>query len=222
MYKKITHNIVEEHFDHPMAAKIKDGLRTRRVNPNENNIVFGKPTNEIFNKTIFNTNMETYFNNYAQKLIQISDTTSGTEEQLVTAFEELFDSIDNVADFFNPFYNRELGERVSTSMRHIGLTLTMIVHSTKVGWDSAPWIRSLNLSLDLAPFQSYNTKWLPEYLRNTIYKFNSSMIARITAVKNQNQVVIDQSTEDAYAAMMIFKDFIANGIIQQFPDRFTE
>jgi hypothetical protein len=62
---------------------------------------------------------------------------------------------------------------------------------------------------------------MPEYLKGTIYRFNSAMIARITAVKNQNQVVIDQSTEDAYTAIMMFKDSIANGITQQFPDRFT-
>lgn len=28
MYKKITHTIVEEHFDHPMAAQIADGIKS--------------------------------------------------------------------------------------------------------------------------------------------------------------------------------------------------
>ena len=28
MYKKITHTIVEEHFDHPMAAQIAEGVKS--------------------------------------------------------------------------------------------------------------------------------------------------------------------------------------------------
>ena len=33
MYKKITHTIVEEHFDHPMAAQIAEGIKSKGKAP---------------------------------------------------------------------------------------------------------------------------------------------------------------------------------------------
>ena len=99
MYKKITHSIVEEHFDHPMAAKIKAGLKpTRKVMRDfgDEDIIFGRPTTQTFNAVVFKADLENYLNSYTQKIIQISDTITGTEEQLVVAFEELFDFVDYI------------------------------------------------------------------------------------------------------------------------------
>lgn len=225
MYKKITHSIVEEHFDHPMAAKIKAGLRptiTRKTSLNiDDDIIFGRPTTEIFNKDEFKQNLESYLTNYTQKLIEITDSVVGTEEQLVTPFEELFDTVDNVKNFFNPFYTRELGERVATSFRHIASSVTMITHSTKAGFDAEPWIKSLNLAVSVAPLRDYNDRWIPYTYQNPIRKFNFDLVRRINAVKAADQVVIDQASTDITASMMTFKDTIFNGITQQFPQRFA-
>jgi hypothetical protein len=226
MYKKITHSIVEEHFDHPMAAKIKAGLRptmTRKVMQGygDEDIIFGRPTTEIFNKNEFTARFESYLNNYTQKLIQITDATAGTEEQLVNAFEELFNFVDQVGDFFHPFYNRELGERVTTSFRHIASSITMIVHTTKAGWSSEPWTRLLNNSAVVANFQQYNDIWPRPGLENIMRQFISDMIARTTAIKAGNQSSVDQLTNNMYSTIMLWKDAIVNGITQQFPQRFT-
>ena len=229
MYKKITHNIVEEHYDHPMAAKIRAGLRptlTRKVMPmlnmnDEEDIIFGRPTTEIFKKDEFKQNLESYLSNYTQKLIAITDSVVGTEEQLVTAFEELFDSIDNVKNSFNPFYNRELGEKITTSFRHIASSVTMVTHSVKAGFDYEPWVRSLNMAVTLAPLNNFNDRWVPYTYQNPIRKFNFDIVRRINAVKAADQAGMDQATTDVTASMMAFKDVIYNGITQQFPQRFT-
>lgn len=226
MYKKITHSIVEEHFDHPMAAKIKAGIRptiTRkaRLNIDNDDIIFGRPTTEVFNKDDFTARLESYLNNYTQKLIQITDATAGTEDQLVNAFEELFNVVDNIGDFFHPFYNREFGEKITNSFRHIASSITMISHYVKAGWDPSLWIRSVNLASEIANFQNYNDKWLQFTVGNIMREFISSMVNRIKAIKVGDQTVIDQSTRNALTAIMLFKSTIINGITQQFPDRFT-
>ena len=227
MYKKITHSIVEEHFEHPMAAKIKAGLRptiTRKVRKefeNEEDLIFGRPTTEIFNKEEFRQNLESYINNYTQKLIEITNSVYGTEEQLVAPFEELFDIVDNVKNFFNPFYNRELGENIATTFRHIATSVTLITHSAKAGFDITQWIRTLNLSSGVAPLNNYNDKWPIYSYQNPIRKFNFDIVRRITAVKDKNQAEIDRSTADIIESMTTFRDVIFNGITQQFPQRFT-
>ena len=226
MYKKITHSIVEEHYDHPMAAKIRAGLRptiTRKVRRDieDDDMIFGRPTTETFNKEEFKQNLESYINAYTQKLVEITDSVIGTEDQLVTPFEELFDSVDNIRNFFNPFYNRELGENVATSFRHISSSVTMITHSVKAGFDPAPWIRSLNLSVLVAPLNNYNDRWPAYTYQNPIRKFMFDIVRRINAVKDKNQIEVDKSTADIRESMTVFKDIIYNGITQQFPQRFT-
>jgi hypothetical protein len=225
MYKKITHNIVEEHFDHPLAAKIKAGLKpTRRVLRDfgdDEDLIFGRPTTEIFNKDEFKQNLESYLSNYVQKIIEITDSVVGTEEQLVTPFEELFDTVDNVKNFFNPFYVRELGEMVATSFRHRVSATTLIAHSVKAGFDPARWIASLDRSVGVGPLDNYNERWVPSTYTNLIRQFNAAVVARIRAVKSKDQAAIDNATTLATTAMMAFKDIIYNGITQQFPQRFT-
>jgi hypothetical protein len=226
MYKKITHTIVEEHFDHPMAAKIKAGLKRKqnkkaKYDFGDEDVIFGRPTSEIFNKADFTARFNSYLNNYTQKLIQITDATAGTEEQLVNAFEGLFNFVDEIGDFFDPFYNRELGERVTTSFRLIASNITMIVHTTKAGWSTEPWTRLINQSAVIANFQQYNDDWIRPIIENIMKEFISNMIARVNAIKSGNQSAVDQSTNNMYTAINSFKDVIVNGITQQFPQRFT-
>lgn len=224
MYKKITHSIVEEHYDHPMAAKIKAGLKPRRRViqdfGNNEDLIFGRPTTEVFNKDEFKQNFDSYLNTYIQKLFQITDSVVGTEEELITPFEELFDMVDNVKNFFNPFYSRELGEKVTTSFRHFASSTTMLTHSIKAGFDYLPWSRSFDSAITIGPLTNYNEKWQPFSYQNPLRQFKLAIINRINAVKDNDQAAIDQATTEATAAMMSFGQVMYNGITQQFPRRF--
>jgi hypothetical protein len=233
MYKKITHSIVEEHFDHPMAAKIKAGLR-HTVNKKsrlefEEDSIFGdnhlldRPTNEIFNKTVFKTDLENYLNSYTQKIIQITDTTSGTEEQLVVAFEELFDFVDDIKNFFNPFYNRELGEKMTTSFRQIASVTTLITHSVKAEFDSTPWIANLRAAALQTGgiINNYNGAWSNPSIQIPMSEYVEAIIIRINSVKANDTGQMTQATDRLHSSIGVFKSVIADGIIQQFPSRFT-
>ena len=234
MYKKITHTIVEEHFDHPMAAKIKAGLKAKQNKKAKydfgdedviygKDYLFGRPTTEIFNKTVFKTDLENYLNSYTQKIIQISDTISGTEEQLVIAFEELFDFVDNIKNFFNPFYNRELGEKMTTSFRQLASISTLLSHATKAGFDTTPWIANIRgTTLQMGGvIINYNSAWPNAVIQVPMTEYANAIIKRTEAIKTNDTVQIAQATDKLYSSISVFKNVIADGIIQQFPARFT-
>jgi hypothetical protein len=227
MYKKITHTIVEEHYDHPMAAKIKAGLKRKqnkkaKYDFGDEDVIFGRPTTQTFNAVVFKSDLENYLNSYTQKIIQISDTITGTEEQSVIAFEELFDFIDNIKNFFNPFYNRELGERIATSFRQLASTSTILCHAVKADFDTDPWIRNLRASSTVGGSMiNYNTAWQNDVIRNPMSQYVDAIIGRTNAVKTNNTAQITETTNGMYSSISVFKNVIADGIIQQFPARFT-
>jgi hypothetical protein len=206
-----------------MAAKIKAGLKpTRKIMQDfgDEDIIFGRPTTEIFNKDEFKQNLDSYLSNYVQKIIQITDSVAGTEEQLIAPFEELFDMVDNMKNFFNPFYTRELGEMVTTSFRHMASTTTLITHSIKAGFDYTPWSRSLDRAVLVGPLNNFNEKWPPFSYQTPLRQFKLSIINRINAVKANDQATIDQATTEATSAMMTFGQVMYDGITQQVPRRF--
>jgi hypothetical protein len=185
--------------------------------------MFGRPTNEIFNKDIFKSDLENYLNTYTQKIIQISDTTAGTEEQLVDAYEELFDFVDNAKNFFNPFYNRELGERMTTLFRQIASTSALLSHAVKAGYDQTPWSNSIrNAGLGFGGSMiNYNSSWTNPVIQAPMIEYLTALVKRTNAVKAGDAPQIQQSTTDLYNKIAVFKDAIYNGITQQFPQRFT-
>jgi len=217
-----------------MAAKIKAGLR---LNPNkkakfafeEYDDMFGddrlldRPTTEIFNRVVFKTDLENYLNSYTQKIIQISDNTTGTEEQLVIAFEELFDFVDNIKNFFNPFYNRELGEKMTTSFRQLASISTLLSHAVKAEFDTTPWVANLRGTAQRmgGVIINYNGAWPNAVIQVPMTEYVNAIIKRTSAVKTNDTVQVAQATDKLYSSIGVFKSVIADGIIQQFPARFT-
>jgi hypothetical protein len=81
MYKKITHNIVEEHFDHPIASQIKKTMERSTI-----------PNNIIFDENKFKSDVNAYFIKYKAKINEMINSITGSEEALIVPFEELFDN----------------------------------------------------------------------------------------------------------------------------------
>ena len=102
MYKKITHNIVEEHFDHPLANQIKKSI-TRSTLPNT----------QTFDKFEFRTTVENTMNNVAAKLNQILDGVNTSEAQVIEAFAGIFPDINAISELSKNFFPVEFCERLS-------------------------------------------------------------------------------------------------------------
>ncbi len=219
MYKRITTNIVEEHFDHPMAAKIKAGVDKKGIV----NQKPGRPTTEIFDKAAYRNSVTEYFEKYINALFRLSDAIPGTDDQLIDAFEaSISDELWRVKDLFNPFYQAELGSRISNSLSHIVLTYTMIIHMIKADFDDKPWVNSIDLAADgiAGTLSRYNQLLDFPAIRDMIRAFNSYLIQRARAIKAGNTADKDSAEANARNTLMMFKEKLVDAIIQQNPERF--
>ena len=64
MYKKITHTIVEEHFEHPLASDIKKTLERRSIKA-----TIGM--SEVISKAQFKTDINNFFPNWERRRMSL-------------------------------------------------------------------------------------------------------------------------------------------------------
>jgi hypothetical protein len=208
MYKKIVHNIVEEHFDNqPSQVSI---MRSQM------------PTSEIFDRSNFKTNLNATAASMASKLVAMTDAVTGTEENLIVPFEEYFAISDNFGDVTKPFYSSDLAERINMAMRSIGLVTFIAITSAKVGRDPSADFTRLNLQPEnlARVMNSFNSFWPYETLRADTAKLTSALVAKIKARKDKNAAAEQTANKDVTDALKSMSDIVADGIVSQYPTRF--
>jgi hypothetical protein len=218
MYKKITHNIVEEHFDHPMAGQIKKTIVRSQV-----------PNSEVFDENSFRTNVANYTNSYSSSINKIIESFSSTQANLISEFEQAFTSVDNLGNMTKPFITSELGERMNADFRYILIYTAMAVQSARIGQDTLfAENRILQSTNDLASAMiAYNTYWTPAGadITDNLYAISQSIGNNIN--KKINAKVSNNAALSAELAAAINSDFskfgtiFVNGLVRKFPERFT-
>lgn len=215
MYKKITHTIVEEHFDHPAAGQIRDklsrGLRSQ------------VPTTEVFDQTKFRSDLSSYFSNYATKLIEMTDATTGTEDDLIMPFEELFAMIDTAGNSTKPFYASDLGERINVALRSLALTTFTAVNGAKMNRDpQSDFNRIVLLPGNLAGvMSSFNSSWDVNNIRSVMTRLLNAVQSKIKARREKNTTNEQTSNANIMETLKSFGDIFSDGLIAQNPTRFT-
>lgn len=215
MYKKITHTIVEEHFDHPLSNQIRKSISRFESRS-------GVPTTEIFDPTKFRSDLDNSFKNYATKLIEMTDAVTGTEESLVMPFEELFLTVDTAGNATKPFYPSELGEQINEALRSVALTVFAAVNSAKINRDpqgefvrNGQWSNNLTNSLI-----GYNNSWIFNTIITVLNRIYNSLLAKIRARKEKNVTVEQELNKTIMDSLMEFSKLLADGIVTQYPNRF--
>jgi hypothetical protein len=214
VYKKITHTIVEEHFDHPLANQIKSSLERRRSRI---------PTNETFDELTFRSNVSNYFDNLANKLNGMIMSVDGTEDSLVNNFEAIYSDVDRLGNMTKPFYNSEFGERINLAMRSIPVLTALLVHAVKTGTDAAYSQTKMNTVLNelATSLNTFNQQYQWQPTRDLLAKLADGIIGQVKARKAKNATEITLSTNKLNEFISEFSTLFADRIIQQFPNRFT-
>jgi len=215
MYKKITHTIVEEHFDHPMASQIKKSM--------------SKPTtinSEILSENKFRTDATAYFQLLRAKLNSMINSVNGTEEELITPFEDLFrnNKIDELGNMTKPLYPSEFGERLNEAMRALVLTTFLITQTLKMGKDVTPLLnRFLFIRNDIANnLSSFNSRWVPASLNPLFAAIGEEIIKQIKARLKKDSGAEVSSSQAISQNFAIFEKALIDGIITQYPERFSK
>lgn len=215
MYKKITHTIVEEHFDHPISAKIKSSIeKTRRASV---------PNTEIFDSDVFRSKVNSYFTNYSTSLIKIIDSMTGTEEELVSAFESAFATIDSIGEMMHPIYPMAFGERMNTDLRAWMILTTIGTQAAKVSQDNPYWkFRLGQISTDLANNLTYYNNLFAWPGTSTLTNNISTAITdKFTAKQSKNSVAEADATTRIVNLVKQLSDSLSENTIQRYPERFT-
>lgn len=215
MYQKITHTIVEEHFNHPIASQIKKTLDRSRI-----------PTNEIFLESKFQADTHDYFLTYLTSITNIINSVNETEENLVTTFENMFKTnwIDRLGNMTKPFYPSSLGETINVSMRQLALLTFYIVQLSKFGKEPRVIVNSLRSSTaeQLATqMESFNYNWPYDIVRMMFIDIVDNIIVQTTARLNKDSATEQVAKDDLARLFSRFEQVFLDGIFGQFPYRFT-
>lgn len=215
MYQKITHTIVEEHFNHPIASQIKKTIDRSRI-----------PTTEIFLESKFQEDIHDYFLTYLTAITNMINSVNETEENLVTPFENMFKTnwIDHLGNMTKSFYPSVFGETVNLSLRQLALLTFYIVQQSKFGRDPRVLVDPLRNSTanQLATqMESFNYNWAYDVVRMLFVDIVENIIVQTTARLNKDSAA-EQLTKDDLARLFLrFEELFLFGFFAQFPYRFT-
>jgi hypothetical protein len=216
MYKKITHNIVEEHFDHPIAGQIKKTMERSTIT-----------NNVIFDENKFKSDVDAYFIKYKAKINEMINSITGSEESLITPFEEIFDNawVDSIGNMTKPIYASELGERINSSMRNIPITLLIMIQMLRTGRDIALLSRRFpGAAQEIAAAMSgFNPlHWSNQGIDAVFTTITSEITNQVKARLKKDSAAEMQAAQKVATAFSTFENILINGIIAQHPERFSK
>lgn len=226
MYKKITHNIVEEHFDHPAAL------------PREIAVGLGAPLppNVMTESTmLFRMDARTLWSKYVWGLlnygISLNNKLPGTD--IVEA--RVLKNADAIGDFIVPYYGLAAGNQLSEILEKIARIGVDVVNllkdkgtlngSEKLWTDAAEELATFLNKLNPG---NWPKDAVAEYIDTLLKFWVSEMQSRAKqdwktsemAIDNINQLVVTGISNNGKSFQGL-ADVFSRGIIAQFPDRFA-
>jgi hypothetical protein len=214
MYKKITHTIVEEHFDHPVAMQIKKTIDRQTL----------KSTMAAFQTpAMFTKEINDYFTNFAVDVDNIIKCIKKPDQDLQYAQEKAFENVDKLGNIIKPYYGFEMQQQLNTVMSNYILTLTNLIRNLNLKTDTALWVQRLDgiagdIASVLGPRNTINWNW--PTINNILKSLNADWIAEANALLSNNATVAASSKESAERTLSSFASTFSNGVILQYPDRF--
>lgn len=229
MYKTITHNIKEEHFDHP--AILPQTLLA-------NDIFAPLPKVVINERTlVFRMDSRTMWTRYALGMINYSVSYFGKLEGTASVERNLSRNAATVGDFFVPYYGITSGTKIANLLSVILINGVKVVQllaekrdiDTYIGiWDKqiyelATYLHELNpgqYPKDLVNEMMKNlTKfWIEDFNARLLGDFASDAVALDNILKVA-VVGLPNHINKGYSSIA---DILSRGIIAQFPLSFAE
>lgn len=230
MYKKITHDIVEEHFDH--AGVLPQAVKSKAMAAGE---LPGFVINEA--TMIFRMDSRTLWTRFGLGMINLSVVIIGDMSSSIRQVEAgLFRAADDIGNYFVPYYGATSGYKISrllTAFARIGVEE---LNTIKAGKDlerfRTVWVSPINEIADyfnqLNPNQ-YPKELLIDQFSNLVRYWGDNFQARMkdddiagaTSLDNIIKIAVSgipNHTSKGYASIA---DNLSRGVISQFPLSFV-
>lgn len=243
MYKKITHDIVEEHYGHPAALPehiratigpdvVAPGIVTPGVLPPLPGIVINERT------LIFRMDSRTLWTRYALGMVNYSVSDFGNLASTSKVEANLARNAAGVGNYFIPYYGITAGTKIGNLLAAICKNGTKVVTAIKNGSKDISvyaeiWARE---SRSLAEYfneinpNQYPTDLITEMLINLTGFWTDDFIARAEddfaadqiALDNILKVAVIGIPDHANKGYSSLADILSRGIIAQFPLSFVD
>jgi hypothetical protein len=214
MYKKVTHSIVEEHFDHPLAIQIKKTIEKHTTKPT----LVAFETAQSFSKAV-----DDYFTKFAYDIDNIIKCIKKADQELEYAQQKAFENLPTLGNIVRPYYGFEMQQQLNTVMSNYVLTMSNLIRNLNIKADTSIWIQRLNgVASDIAgimgPRNAINWNW--PLIDTTVKSINAEWIAEANASLDGNTALAALSKDKAERLLDSFASTFSSGIILQHPDQF--
>lgn len=233
MYKKITHNITEEHFAHPIAAELKKKVDKTIVKPTPKSALPAKTSSET---ALYLASHELFGKIY-----------SGVRDYLVAALEgapdtdyiakQLLSDINKIGPLLAGYYSTQVGNEAAIHLTEFAKTFTELVTAAKMGKDYAKLTTTALSHLDslarvlgrINPMhwpEATVKEYLYEYASHVLEQVRSRVRRdwesdRIAKENSSNVLMAGPITAGKLLGKQDLANVFASGLISQFPSLFT-
>lgn len=246
MYKKITHNILEEHFDHPTAAVIENSQGSGLARGNYGTVDPMRPLGlhdplplNVYNDDtmLFRMDSRTAWMKWAFALLNFSISLNGNLPGTEAVKARLNKNAIVLGDFLVPYYGLTAGQLLATRLIAINDTGMEYVTALKNNQPTDIIVTSWEpLVADIASlFNELNPNNWPQSLildmfSNVVRIWQTQLNARASgdivadelAIDYMNKLVITGVPDHNKAGYTSIADTFSRGIIAQFPYQFAK
>jgi hypothetical protein len=140
--------------------------------------------------------------------------------------ERLLRNQDDIGNAIKPFYGEEAGKKLSALLRDHILIAADIVTAAKRGDNDgvakgqARWIKNAD---DIAVFlSSANPNWPLQGLKDMLYKHLALTTTEVVSRIKKDWAEDINAYDQGHAHMLMFADLLTEGIVKQFPKKFSK
>jgi len=230
MYSKITHNIVEEHFGHPMAGDLKKtvdkklNLKTTPGTKTKSKGFYLINDNECYGLDQFEKHSINAWSTLANRISSVITSISSGSSDVADTTTQLIGDIGTIAKLIAPIATDAQVTQFTNLLTTVGTSLLAVVTATIDKKDTATSAQALKDSIAaLATFlHSLNPAWPVDAVTSILTKVTGYYVAQAQYRSSRNWVDSLKSADAAYKILAVsqedgspsFADIFAMGIAE--------
>jgi len=216
MYKKITHNIVEEHFDHPLAMEIKSTMSQTRTDP----II--KSTASLAEEQ-FRRQANAMWTTLGWRLRNLVESVWHDGGDLGAINDQISKDIKNIRNGLTPYVSEESLGSFEIGLQALVTDLANEIKAVKSGKDTRDLeSKTMVAIVNLAEYlESVNPKNWPKAAVVDIFTNLKNLYLDQVKFKMKRDWPADiDALNMSIATLTRFADIFSSGIINEFPKKF--
>jgi len=216
MYKKITHNIIEEHYDHPMAMEIKSTMNQTRTDP----VI--KPTVSSAAEQ-FRTQATATWTTLGWRLRNLIESIWHDGGDIATINDQISKDIKNIRNGLTPYFTSGILSNFEIGLETLVTDLGNEIKAVKSGKDTRELESKTTAAIsNLAEYlESINPKYWPKAAVVDIFtNLKNHYIDQVKFKLKRDWPSDIDSLNKSIEVLTRFADVFSSGIIKEFPGKF--